>query len=421
MTTTDSFLAAVYLGPTVALGVGLLIGIERERRKGQGPQRAFAGVRTFALVALAGSLAQLTESNLLVACGALLVIALSAVSYWRLNTGDRKTSDPGVTTELALFVTYLIGVTAVPNPALAGAAGVIVAILLAARNRLHEFSRDILTTRELRDGLMLAGAALVILPLLPDHGPAWAPALNAHRIWSLVVAIMLVQAAGHVALRVFGSGRGLALSGLVSGFVSSTATIAALGSRARQEPGLMRACVAGAALSNVATVLLLAMIALLVNVSLMRVLAIPLLASGLAAVAFAGLAVMRNADAGRDPPPDQSAFRIAHVMGFALLMTGVTAAVSLAEHTGWVRAAEAGIALAGFADAHAAGSAAFSLASLSEDRFDPALLMLAGLSTNTVSKCVVAAVAGGRPYALRLIPALVGIAGAGWLGWWLAR
>jgi uncharacterized membrane protein (DUF4010 family) len=415
MTTTDSFLSAVYLGPAVALGVGLLIGIERERRKGQGPQRAFAGVRTFALVALAGSLAQLTESVLLVTCGALLVVALGAVSYWR-----DKTKDPGVTTELALFVTYLIGVTAVAKPALAGAAGVIVAILLAARNRLHEFSRDILTARELRDGLMLAGAALVILPLLPDHGPSWAPALNAHRIWSLIVAIMLVQAAGHVALRVFGSGRGLALSGLFSGFVSSTATIAALGARAKQEPALMRACVAGAALSNVATVLQLAMIALLVNVSLMRGLAIPLLACGLAAVAFAGLAVAQNTDAGRDPPHDKSAFRIDHVLGFALLMTGVTTAVSLAAHTGWGRAAEAGIALAGFADAHAAAGAAFSLAAAGEDRFDPVLLMLAGLSTNTVSKCVVAAMAGGRAYAIRLVPALLGIVGAGWLGWWLA-
>jgi uncharacterized membrane protein (DUF4010 family) len=416
MTATNSFFAASYLGPAVALGVGLLIGIERERRKGQGPQRAFAGVRTFAIVALAGSLAQLTESTLLVACGALLVAALGAVSYWR----DR-TSDPGVTTELALFVTYLIGVTAVPKPGLAAAAGVSVAILLAARNRLHKFSRDLLTTRELRDGLMLAGAALVVLPLLPDHGPTWAPALNAHRIWSLVVAIMLVQAAGHVALRVFGSGRGLVLSGLFSGFVSSTATIAALGGRAKQEPAMIRACVAGALLSNVATVLQLAMIALLVNISLMRGLAIPLLACGLTAVAFAGLAVARNTDAGRDPPRDKSAFRIEHVLGFALLMTGVTAAVSLAAHTGWARAAEVGIALAGFADAHASASAAFSLAESNEGRFDPVLLMLTGLSTNTVSKCVVAAATGGRTYAIRLVPALLGIAGAGWLGWWLSR
>lgn len=416
----SSALSNTYLGPAVALGVGLLIGIERERRKGSGPRRAFAGIRTFALVGLAGSLARLTDSMLLVACAALLVIVLTAISYWRDRARD--SNDPGVTTELALFVTFLIGVTAVPNPGLAGGAGVLVAALLAARVHLHRFSRDLLTARELRDALTLAGAALVILPLLPDKGPEWAPALNAHRIWSLVVLIMMVQAGGHVAQRVFGAGKGLAISGLFSGFVSSTATIAALGERARENPALMRACIAGALFSNVATVVQLALVAAVINASLLGVLAAPLLAAGIAAILFATLAVLHNAPASTGSATNRSAFSLPHALGFALLMSGVTAAVSFASNSNVAQAVEASIALAGFADAHAAAIAAFSLTTgQGADRFDPALLMLIGLSTNTLSKCGVAWFAGGSRYGMRLIPALLGITAAAWLGWWAAR
>ena len=118
----------------VALGCGLLIGIERERRKGSGASRAPAGVRTFTIAALAGALAQSLEQPLLVAAGALMVISLSVIHYAR-----NRTRDPGITTELALLVTFLLGATAAHDPALAGGAAVVVAILLAARSRLHRF------------------------------------------------------------------------------------------------------------------------------------------------------------------------------------------------------------------------------------------------------------------------------------------
>ncbi len=91
------------LGFAAALGGGLLIGIERERRKGKGPGRELAGVRTFALAALAGAGAKALDQPLLITAGAVLVGALATVAYWR-----NRTKDPGVTTELALLVTYLL-------------------------------------------------------------------------------------------------------------------------------------------------------------------------------------------------------------------------------------------------------------------------------------------------------------------------
>ena len=81
-----------------AAGCGLLMGIERERRKGTGPHRALAGVRSFTLASLAGAAAALTAVPALVALGAALVAALAVVAYARDRSGD-----PGVITEIALL------------------------------------------------------------------------------------------------------------------------------------------------------------------------------------------------------------------------------------------------------------------------------------------------------------------------------
>ena len=114
------------LGFAAALGGGLLIGIERERRKGAGPRRAPAGVRSFALAALAGAGATALEQPLLIAAGALLISALAVVAYWRNRTGD-----PGVTTELALLVTYLLGGLAIEHPIVSAGGSVVVTMPLA--------------------------------------------------------------------------------------------------------------------------------------------------------------------------------------------------------------------------------------------------------------------------------------------------
>ena len=105
-----------WVGLAVALGVGLLVGVERERRKGAGPRREAAGLRSFALVTLAGALAQSLSPGPLVVVGALAVAALAAVAYWR-SVRPPDAIDPGLTTELALFVAYLVGAQCALQPA----------------------------------------------------------------------------------------------------------------------------------------------------------------------------------------------------------------------------------------------------------------------------------------------------------------
>lgn len=409
----------VLLGLAAALGAGLLIGIERERRKGTGPNRALAGVRTFTLSALAGAVAQLTGYQVLVIAGAALLVVLAGIGYRR-----QRSRDPGVTTEVALFVTYVIGVIAMSSPSLAAGAAVVVTALLASRGSLHRFSVEVLSQAELRDGLVFCGAALVMLPLLPDQGVSWLPAVNPRRFWGLVVLFMGLQAAGYVALRGVGPRLGLALSGLASGFVSSTATIAALGVRAREAPELRSACVSGALCSTVATVLLLAVVAATVSRDGLRLLG-PSLAAGLTAAVAAAVASLRHRP-GKAPhtAPRGHAFNLLYAVGFALLLSALTVAMAYMTNRFGLLAVSLGAALAGFFDVHAAAASALSVAATSAP-LAPAELVIAVLlavTTNTASKLVAALSAGGLAYGVRVAAGLILVVVAMWAPVpWLAK
>lgn len=394
----------------VALGAGLLIGIERERRKGEGPTRAAAGVRTFVLVSLCGALAALLQSPLLLGIGAAIVGALAVASYARSRDGD-----PGLTTEIALLVTYLLGALAVHSPQLAAGLGALVALLLAARGYLHQFVVARLSDREVFDGLLLAGAALVILPLMPNHPVDPLGAINPYLVWKLTVIVLAINSFGYIAQRVLGPGRGLPLAGLFGGFVSSAATIAALGSRARAHPGWLPACIAGAAWSNVATVAQLALVLLVVNQVLLVRLAPALLAMGVVAV-VSGAWFWASAQRTYDGVTTGRAFRPRQALAFSVTVTTLLVAAAALERGFGTAGAMVGIALGGFADAHSAAASAAALTQrgvLAETL--GALAVLVALTTNAVTKLIVAASGGGRDYALRLAPSIVLMVAAAWL------
>ena len=214
-----------------ALGIGLLIGTERERRKGEGAARAPAGVRTFALVALAGALSLYVGGELAFAVTLAGVAVLAGLGYSR-SQGE----DPGITTEAALILTMLLGGGAMRAPALAAALAVTVAILLAARTRIHHFVRTVLSEQEVNDALILAAAILVVLPLVPDRYVGPFDAINPRTLWLLVVLMMAIGAAGYIGQRLLGPRFGLPAAGFASGFVSSAATIGSMGERARAAP-----------------------------------------------------------------------------------------------------------------------------------------------------------------------------------------
>jgi uncharacterized membrane protein len=126
-----------------ALGCGLLIGAERERRKGQGAARDPAGIRTFAIASLGGALATLAGGPWLLVAAVLAVGALATVAYWRSHQDD-----PGLTTEIALVVTVMLGGLAVHEQLIAAGLAVAVAVLLALKGPLHRFVGQVLTEAE---------------------------------------------------------------------------------------------------------------------------------------------------------------------------------------------------------------------------------------------------------------------------------
>jgi uncharacterized membrane protein (DUF4010 family) len=189
----DATTAATALA--VALGCGLLVGVERERRKGKGPHRAFAGLRTFAVTSLAGAAAALTQISGLLVAGSVLVVGLTLLAYRRDRSGD-----PGVTTEIALLLTYLTGALCVWSQPLAAGMAVGLTALLAGRERLHRFAAQWLRPGEVRDGIVLAALALMALPLVPDR-PLWGTPLNPHKVVQLLVLLLGVQSLAHLAGR----------------------------------------------------------------------------------------------------------------------------------------------------------------------------------------------------------------------------
>ncbi|MGB8041758.1 MAG: DUF4010 domain-containing protein, partial [Pseudolabrys sp.] len=276
------------LNLAVALGIGLLIGAERERRKGEGPSRSPAGIRTFTVTSLAGAVSIIVGGEVLLAVTTAGFTILTAVAYWRGHD-----EDPGLTTEIALILTVLLGGLSIQQPALAAGLAVTVAVLLAVRSWLHRFVRSVLTEDELNDALIFAGTTLVVLPLVPDRPMGPYGAINPHSIWILVILVMAISAAGYIAVRLLGAKFGLPIAGLASGFISSTATIGAMGARAAKTPDVLAAAVAGAVLSTIATIVQMALVLAATSLTTLRALSVPLICAGLAAVVYGAVFTVR--------------------------------------------------------------------------------------------------------------------------------
>jgi uncharacterized membrane protein (DUF4010 family) len=409
-------------GFSVALGIGLLIGIERERSKGDGPDRAAAGVRTFLLIALVGALASTAAQRfggVILAVGGGFV-ALAALAAYRRSRAD----DPGLTTEVAMLVTFLLGALAMTALPLAAGLGVVVAVVLASKSALHRFVRDTLTEQEVHDGLLLAAAAAVVLPLLPDRAIDPFGAFNPHTLWTLVVLVMAINAGGYIALRMLGPGTGLPLAGFIGGFISSTATIAAMGDRARASPQLRSQCVAAALFSNVATILMLGAVIGALSAPMLQRLALPLTLAGIAALIATAIARWRLAPGAVADRPVAGGrpFEPRQALSFAAIVSAILLLSALVHR--WLGDAGVGLAagVSGFADVHAAAASVAQLAAAGAIAPEHAgWPVFVALATNSASKLLMAWLRGGSGFALRLLPGVMLIVTAFAAAvWWVA-
>ena len=219
----------------VSLGLGLLLGLERERR-GQ----AIAGIRTFPIISLFGTVcAQVGEvfGGWVVAAG---LLALTAVVVSANFIQVRKGSvDPGTTTEVAALLLYVVGALIAMGyfaPALV-IAGVL-AVLLHSKRPLHNFARAV-GERDMRAIMMFVLLSLVILPVLPnkDFGP-YGGVWNPFKLWLMVVLIVGISLGGYIAYKFFGARAGALLGGVIGGMVSSTATTVSYARRTGSDSAL---------------------------------------------------------------------------------------------------------------------------------------------------------------------------------------
>ena len=231
----------------LALAIGFLIGVERgwrEREEKEG-ERA-AGLRTFALIGLFGGVWGLLTQAIGPAPMGLAFLALAAAAtLFRWRETERE-GIVGMTTLVAMFLTFSLGALAVLGDMIAAAAaGVATAALLAAKEWLHGWLR-VLTWPELRAALILLAMTFVALPVLPDKGYGPYEALNPYQLWLMTIVIAGVSFIGYVATKIAGERYGALIAGTAGGLVSSTAVTLDFARRTRAAPALWRPHLSGA-------------------------------------------------------------------------------------------------------------------------------------------------------------------------------
>jgi uncharacterized membrane protein (DUF4010 family) len=225
-----------------ALGIGFMIGLQREFAKGGGQRSIVAGERTFALFALAGWLAAFTTTELASPFPFLAIILLlgmlAAVSYFV----DAWRGKVGLTTEVAIVITILIGALCFWGYlALAAAIGIATTVLLSLKLETDQFVR-VLTREDISAALQFAVITAIVLPLLPNEVIFQPPfdVLNPYKIWLMVVFISGIGFLGYVAIKVVGPRQGIGLTGFLGGMVSSTAVTLSFSERSNREPQLAK-------------------------------------------------------------------------------------------------------------------------------------------------------------------------------------
>lgn len=226
-----------FLTLAISLGLGLLVGLQRQVGAAH-----LAGVRTFPLITLTGTIAAMLTPQLgawVVPSALLGIIAVTVGGH--LASVRRGDAEPGITTEIAIIYMFSVGALLVAGPRdVAVVLGAGAAVLLHAKEALHTFAAR-LGERDMRAIMQFALISLVILPVLPDRPFGPFGTLNPHTVWLFVVLVVGISLLGYLAYKFLGEGTGILAGGILGGMISSTATTVSYARRAKDSPGMSRA------------------------------------------------------------------------------------------------------------------------------------------------------------------------------------
>jgi uncharacterized membrane protein (DUF4010 family) len=389
-----------------SLAIGLLLGLQRERTPS-----AKAGLRTFALVALFGTVSALiadsTASAWILAAG-LLLVGLMIIAAYRHPDGIPE-EDSGTTTVIALLLCYGLGVMVWHDwSQLAVAIAIVATALLHFKSELHGFTER-LSRGEVASILQFAVLSFVILPLLPNEGYGPYRVLNPYHIWLMVVLVSGVSLAGYLALRMLGAGRSLPLVGVFGGMVSSTATTLVYARQGRVHPAMAAGGAVIIAIANLVVLARLAVICSVVAPGTVPTL-LPVLAGGVVfgavPLALRLRSVLHQRDVEMPPLSNPTQLRVALGFGaiYAVVLVG----------SAWLsgRAGDGGLyamaVVSGFVDIDAITLSSLSLYNGGKAAA-PVVATAIGIAyaANVVLKLGVLAVVGGRGMFTNCLPALL--------------
>jgi len=410
-------------GLALALAIGLLLGFERGwHGRTQSAGDRIAGIRTFALSGLLGGVCGLLAAiaaPLVLAAAVLALAGLLATGYW---AGRREDGDIGMTTEIALMLSFALGALAVLGPmAPAAAAAVVAALLLSMKARLHRWVARIERV-ELAALMKLAVLSVVILPLLPDRGYGPGEVLNPFEIWWAVVIVAGLSFFGYMSVRMAGADAGILAVGLFGGLASSTSATLALARMVRKSGRLAPQAGAGIVLAGSVTFLRILVLVGVFAPELVMPLALPMAA--MAGTGLAGGALIYFLAGGRcDGPADihkpVNPLELAAALSFGAVLVIVLLGVHYLR--GWFGTDGAYIAaaLSGLTDVDALTTAVSRLVGKEMAIPAAAFAIFIAASVNTAVKAAISLVAGDAFLGLRVIVVYSGVIAAGGAALWL--
>jgi uncharacterized membrane protein (DUF4010 family) len=398
-----------------SLALGLLIGLERERSPA-----AKAGLRTFSLVALAGTLGALlsdkTGAPWVLGAGLMIMGGMMVATYFKATGSD----DPGTTTIAAVVVCYALGAMVwYGMEQIAVTLAILTTALLYFKPELRGVSRS-LTRLDLVSILQFAVLSFVILPILPNHDYGPYHALNPYQIWWMVVLISGLSLAGYAALRIAGQRQGTLLTGLFGGIASSTATTLAFSRHSRDNPRMAGTAALIILLANWVVLVRLAVLVALLAPSLLR----PMLGV-LGGGALAGLAMLwlfwRRIEEKHDTPTLEikNPTEIRAALSFGLLYAGVLFAAAWLADLAGSHGVYAVAVVSGLTDVDAITLSSLRLFGLGNlQAGQVATTVMLAVLANIAFKSGLATVIGGASLARQVLPGMAAVAAglvAGWL------
>ncbi len=321
----------------VAIAIGLLLGLQREHDYDQEnieDTELFAGARTFALFSVLGFVAAMITEQLESSAGFVSVVAMVGVMIVTSYAISARKGNLGLTTEVAAFITLLIGAICFWDELVVAAAiGVLTAILLALKVRTQSLV-DNLTREDIYATLKFAFISIIVLPLLPREGYGSPPldVIVPFNVWLMVVFISGISFLGYALIKIVGVRKGVGLTGILGGLASSTAVTMSFAQQSRDFKDLAHPFALAIILSWTVMIVRVTIEILTINAPLLRVMWLPILIVIICCAAYSAyLYIAKSSDQQETTEQFTNPFELQPAFMFALLYAGVLLGSNFAE------------------------------------------------------------------------------------------